>query len=105
MVSEAQPWPWPVWLSGLEHCPLSPRVAGSIPGQGTCWGAHGRQVMGFSLTSVLLPCPPSLHGSTGAQMRSVALCSPLGLSEADFTGLFQRRCGLTADLVWTLGAL
>ena len=28
--------PWPVWLSWLELCPINWKVAGLIPGQGTC---------------------------------------------------------------------
>ena len=36
---------WPVWLSWLEHCPISWKVAGSIPSQGTCLSC------GFSLRS------------------------------------------------------
>ena len=25
-----------MWLSWLEHCPLDPKVTGSVPSQGTC---------------------------------------------------------------------
>lgn len=28
-------YPWPVWLSQLEHCPLHQKVLGSVPGQVT----------------------------------------------------------------------
>ena len=71
-------WPWPVWLSWLEHHPINKRlqvqfpvgahawVAGLIPSQGTmilipiCACVGGNQLMLLSLIDVSLSLPLSL---------------------------------------------
>ena len=74
-----------MWLSWLEHDPISWKVSGSTPGQGTCLGVwfgllsgRARQVPNwcFSLMSMFLShqCfPPSLSPSLPLFLKSTSI--------------------------------
>ena len=61
----AEETPWLVWLSWLECCPVNQKVAGAIPGQGTCLGC------GFGPQSLV----GEHTGGTGSMFLSLPLLS------------------------------
>ena len=72
-VSKEKRWPWLVWLSWLESCPVYRKVEGLIPS----WGAYVRKSIKGSLSyqclTLSLPLPHSLSLLPFSKEKSIQI--------------------------------